>query len=220
MPGSGNPWPTSSRASAFRLSSAAWAWAVQSNWSGFGIWSAALSAAGPIYSGGGLEGNYHQRQAFWDETIATYRQKVLVAFQETSDALKAQETLPLRRTALNSQVAALRNSTDLALMRYDGGRSSYFEVLEAQQQYFQGAFDLARTERDQLLAVVNLYKALGGGWSGEPSQPGGPAQNATLSPINATMNAAPDQEASLSPAKVEITPPVALKSDQIQAEPG
>lgn len=187
---------------------------VQSNWSGFGIWSAALSAAGPIYSGGGLEGNYHQRQAFWDESIASYKQKVLVAFQETSDALKAQETLPLRRTALNSQVAALKNSTDLALMRYDGGRSSYFEVLEAQQQYFAGAFDLARTERDQLLAVVNLYKALGGGWSGEPSQPGGPAQNATLGPINATMTAAPDQEAALSPAKVEMTPPVALKADR------
>jgi outer membrane protein, multidrug efflux system len=192
---------------------------VGSNVSGFGVWSAALSTAGPIYSGGGLEGNYHQRQAFWDETIATYKQKVLVAFQETADALKAQETLPLRRTALNSQVGALKNSTDLAFMRYDAGRSSYFEVLEAQQQYFQGAYDLARTERDQLLAVVNLYKALGGGWSGEPSQPGGPAQNATLSQINATMDASPDREANLSPAKVEITPPVVLKLDQ-KAKPG
>jgi len=186
------------------------------SWSGFGVWSAALGAAGPIYSGGGLEGNYHQRQAVWDETVATYKQKVLIAFRETSDALKAQETLPLRRTALNSQVGALKNSTDLALMRYDAGRSSYFEVLEAQQQYFQGAFDLARTERDQLLAVVNLYKALGGGWSAEPTQPGGPSQGATLSPIamNQADEAKPVQDTVLSPTKVEITPPLALKSDQ------
>jgi multidrug efflux system outer membrane protein len=135
------------------------------SWSGFGVWSAALGASGPIYSGGGLEGNYHQHQAYWDETIATYKQKVLVAFQETSDALKARETLPLKRTAQVSQVAALKRSSDLALMRYDAGRSSYFEVLEAQQEYFDGAYSLTRTERDQLIAVVNLYKALGGGWT-------------------------------------------------------
>jgi multidrug efflux system outer membrane protein len=158
-------------------------------WSAFGVWSAALSAAGPIYSGGGLEGSYHQRQAYWDETIAAYRQKVLVAFQETADALKARETLPLRRTALISQVAALKRSTDLALMRYDAGRASYFEVLEAQQQYFDGAYDLAKTERDELLAVVNLYKALGGGWSADPSQPepSMPGQGATLKHVNLAL---------------------------------
>lgn len=189
------------------------------NWSGFGIWSAALNAAGPIYTGGNLEGNYHQRQAVWDEDISTYRQRVLVAFQETADALKAQETLPLRRAALASQVAALQRSTDLALQRYDAGRASYFEVLEAQQQYFAGAFDLARTERDQLIAVVNLYKALGGGWNDDPSRPGAamPGPGATLSPINATLNAPGDnkseQDAILSPAKVEVTPPVAIPPD-------
>ena len=205
------------------------------NWSGFGIWSAALNAAGPIYTGGNLEGNYHQRQAVWDETITTYKQRVLVAFQETADALKAQETLPLRRTALASQVAALQRSTDLAFQRYDAGRASYFEVLEAQQQYFAGAFDLARTQRDQLLAVVNLYKALGGGWTDDQAASGRPmAQNATLNPINATLGGESklDQEATLSPAKaditataepdqaaildlakVEITPPAAIKPD-------
>jgi multidrug efflux system outer membrane protein len=138
---------------------------IGGGWSGFGVWSAALGASGPIYSGGGLEGNYHQHQAYWDETIATYKQKVLVAFRETADALKSRETLPLRRAAQASQVAALKRSTDLALMRYDAGRSSYFEVLEAQQEYFEGAYGLTRTERDQLIAVVNLYKALGGGWT-------------------------------------------------------
>ena len=52
-------------------------------------------------------------------------------------------------------------------MRYDDGRASYFEVLEAEQQRYPAEDVLAQTQRDQLLAVVNLYKALGGGWSVE-----------------------------------------------------
>ena len=130
----------------------------------FGIWNLALSAAGPIYSGGRLESVYRERQAFWDETVAQYKQKVLIAFQETSDALAAQKTLAERRTALISQVRALQRSVDLALQRYENGRASYFEVLEAQQQLFPAQDVLARNERDELIAVVNLYKALGGGW--------------------------------------------------------
>jgi multidrug efflux system outer membrane protein len=51
-------------------------------------------------------------------------------------------------------------------MRYQAGRASYFEVLEAQQQLFPAQDALAQTLRDQLIAIVNLYKALGGGWSG------------------------------------------------------
>jgi multidrug efflux system outer membrane protein len=142
----------------------------------FGIWNLALSAAGPIYSGGRLESLYHQRRAFWDETFAQYRQKVLVAFQETSDAIVAQRTLADRRAALLSQVRALQNSVDLALKRYDNGRASYFEVLEAQQQLFPAQDALARNERDQLIAVVNLYKALGGGWNAGEQMPPPPAK--------------------------------------------
>jgi len=57
------------------------------------------------------------------------------------------------------------------LMRYDAGRASYFEVLEAQQQLFPAEDALAQTERDQLVAVVNLYKALGGGWDQREVRP-------------------------------------------------
>jgi multidrug efflux system outer membrane protein len=83
-------------------------------------------------------------------------------------------------------VDALKRSTDLALMRYNAGRASYFEVLEAQQQYFAGAYDLARTDRDQLVAVVNLYKALGGGWTADAAQAPRPEQ-ATLMPVSASQ---------------------------------
>jgi multidrug efflux system outer membrane protein len=136
----------------------------------FGVWSIALGATGPIFNGGRLNSIYNQRRAFWDETVAQYRQTVLVAFQETSDALIAQQTLARSRTAFESQVAALERSLEIALLRFDSGRAGYFEVLEAEQQLFPAKEALARTQRDQLVAVVNLYRALGGGWQTPQAQ--------------------------------------------------
>jgi len=141
---------------------------------GFGLWGVALEAAGPIFTGGRLEAIYHQRQAFWDEAVAQYHKTILAALRETSDALAAQNNLGAQRIALENQVKAYQHSRDLALLRYDAGRSSYFEVLEAEQQIYPAEYALAQTQRDQLLAVVNLYKALGGGWrltAGEQAQP-------------------------------------------------
>jgi len=132
--------------------------------SNFSVWSVAGGLSGPIFQGGRLKANYHAQQAFWDQTIAQYKKTILTAFQETSDALVAQQTLTDQHAALQSQINALRESVDLALARYDAGRASYFEVLEAEQLLFPTEDAFAQTERDQLIAVVNLYKALGGGW--------------------------------------------------------
>ena len=126
--------------------------------------------SGPIFDGGRLRAAYHEKQAYWDETVAQYRKTVLGAFQETSDALIAQQNLVGQRKELEVQVQALQRSVDLALTRYDAGRSSYLEVLEAEQQLFPAQDALAQAQRDQLLAVVGLYKALGGGWQLTPEQ--------------------------------------------------
>ena len=99
-----------------------------------GPWAA--SVAGPIFEGGRLKSAYQAQQAYWDETIAQYKQTITVAFRETSDALIAQQTLVDQRAALQSQVEALKESVDLSIARYNAGRASYFEVLEAQQQLF------------------------------------------------------------------------------------
>ena len=133
--------------------------------SSFSVWGIGANLAGPIFQGGRLQAAYHAQQAFWDESIAQYKKTVTVAFQETSDALIAQQTLVTQREALQGQVDALREAADLALQRYDAGRATYFEVLEAQQQLFPSENALAQTLRDQLVAVVSLYKALGGGWN-------------------------------------------------------
>ena len=143
---------------------------IDNKWSGFGVWNAALAVSGPIYTGGRLEAIERNRRAYWDETIASYKKTVITAFQETSNALTAQQTLAQRKVSLQSQVKALQRAVDLARSRYDSGRASYFEVLEADQELFPAQDQLAQTQRDELLAVVDLYKALGGGWSLTPEQ--------------------------------------------------
>jgi multidrug efflux system outer membrane protein len=133
--------------------------------SDFSIWSIAAGLTGPIFQGGRLKAQVQAQEAFWDESIAQYKKTVTGAFQETSDALVAQQTLVGQRTALESQVAALREAVDLAMQRYTGGRATYFEVLDAEQSLFPSENALAQAQRDQLIAVVSLYKALGGGWN-------------------------------------------------------
>jgi multidrug efflux system outer membrane protein len=131
----------------------------------FSIWNIAGGLAGPIFQGGQIFETYYAQQALWEGTIAQYKQTVIVAFREVSDALIAQTTLVEQRQALEHQVASLRESVELSLLRYNAGRASYFEVLEAEQLLFPAEDALAQTQRDQLLVVVSLYKALGGGWS-------------------------------------------------------
>jgi outer membrane protein, multidrug efflux system len=130
----------------------------------FSIWNIAANAAGPLFQGGQLLETYYAQQAFWDETIAQYQGTIVRALQEVSDALTAQADLADQRAALEKQVAALRDAVQLSLLRYNTGYAFYFEVLDAEQQLYPAEDALAQTERDQLLAVVSLYKALGGGW--------------------------------------------------------
>ena len=131
----------------------------------FSIWNIAGGLAGPIFQGGQILETYYAQQALWEGTIAQYKQSIIVAFREVSDALIAQTTLVDQRKALEGQVASLREAVDLSLLRYNAGRASYFEVLEAEQLLFPAEDALAQTQRDQLLVVVSLYKALGGGWN-------------------------------------------------------
>jgi len=140
----------------------------------FGVWNILGSLAAPLFTGGRLESIYDERRAFWDESVAQYRQTILVAFRETSDALVAQQRLAERRRALEAEVAARRAAVELANVRYREGRATYFEVIEAEQQLFPAEDALAEVQQAQLAETVNLYKALGGGWQlqGNWARPG------------------------------------------------
>src|SRR2546428_8843900 len=131
---------------------------------GASVWNIAANVSGPLFQGGRLIESYRAQQAFWDETIAQYRATIVEAFREVADALAAEARLAEQRTAQEAQVAALHEAVRLSLARYATGLSNYLEVLEAEQQLYPAENALAQSQRDQLIAVVNLYKALGGGW--------------------------------------------------------
>jgi multidrug efflux system outer membrane protein len=130
-------------------------------------WSIAAEASGPLFEGGRLVGQYHQAKAARDEAALHYRYAALTALRDVSDSLISREHLAEIREQRTRQVGALESAVKLSSERYTAGKASYYEVLEAQQQLFPAELNLARTERDQLLAVVALYKALGGGWQDE-----------------------------------------------------
>jgi multidrug efflux system outer membrane protein len=130
-------------------------------------WGIAANATGPVFQGGRLVGQYRQSKAAWDEALLHYRQTALAALRDVSDALSSRQRLAEAREQRSRQVTALEAAVKLSSERYVAGKASYYEVLEAQQQLFPAELTLARTERDQLLAVVSLYKGLGGGWLDE-----------------------------------------------------
>ncbi|HSP97821.1 MAG TPA: efflux transporter outer membrane subunit [Candidatus Dormibacteraeota bacterium] len=128
------------------------------------VWAIAGSLVGPIFQGGRLTEAYRAQIADWEATKAQYVSTVLTALSEVSNALIAQQKLEGVRAEQQFAVDALRESVRLALLRYNGGLSTYFEVLEAQQQLFPAELALAQTDLGRILAVVDLYRSLGGGW--------------------------------------------------------
>ncbi|HEY8513902.1 MAG TPA: efflux transporter outer membrane subunit [Candidatus Binatia bacterium] len=128
------------------------------------IWNIVGSISGPIFTGGQLLEQYYAQVAQWEQAKLQWEQTLLTAFAEVSSTLVLQQKLAEIREAQAKAVRAYEESVRLSLLRYNQGLANYYEVLEAQQLLFPAQLDLARTQRDQLLAVVDLYRALGGGW--------------------------------------------------------
>ncbi|HZM03796.1 MAG TPA: efflux transporter outer membrane subunit, partial [Candidatus Saccharimonadales bacterium] len=133
-------------------------------------WSVAASLAGPIFEGGLLKAQYAQAKAAWEEACLEYQSTVLNAFHEVSDALIARQALARERFEQTRAVKAYQVAVQVATQRYTAGQANYYELLQEQQYLFPAENTLTQTELNQLLAIVQLYRALGGGWS-VPSQP-------------------------------------------------
>ena len=138
--------------------------------SGTGAWSRAAAATGPLVTFGRTWYAWESAEAGAQSAVSRYQQSVLAALADVSNALTAREKVTAQRISLERQVAALQESVRLAEKRYVGGLSTYLEVLDAQQQLFPAELSLAQAQRDERLVLVDLYRALGGGWSqaGEP----------------------------------------------------
>ncbi len=129
------------------------------------IWSAAANLAGPVFTGGRLTGRYRQTKAAWEEAKLHYQLTALSAFREVSDALISHRRYGDERVEQSQAVGAGRRAVELATSRYQEGKASYYEVLEAQQQLYPAENSLSRIDAARRLTIVQLYKSLGGGWS-------------------------------------------------------
>jgi multidrug efflux system outer membrane protein len=128
------------------------------------LWDLGGTMSGPVFQGGALRAQYRASKAKFDESKAAYQQTILTAFQEVSDALITRQKLAEEYAYDGQAAVALAESVDLATQRYLNGKSSYYEVLEAQQQLYPTQQQQIQTQVGELLAVVQLYQALGGGW--------------------------------------------------------
>jgi outer membrane protein, multidrug efflux system len=129
------------------------------------IWAVAGTLTGPLLNAGRTLGNYRASIAQWEQARLIYEQAVLIALREVSDALTALGKLDEAETGQRLAVTALGQAVEHATDRYRQGLANYFEVLEAQQQLYPAQNTLAQIRRNRLLAYVQLYRALGGGWS-------------------------------------------------------
>ena len=132
--------------------------------SGTDTWNYVGAAAGPIFQGGANVGANQVADARKAQLVANYRNVVRRAFADVDDALVATVKTTERTKAQEAQVDALIRYSTLSRKRYDGGYTSYLEVLDAETSLFNAELLSSQGERDRLLAHVDLYRALGGGW--------------------------------------------------------
>ncbi len=133
----------------------------------FGVAGAGLTS--PLLNGQALGFQQDAAEAQAREALAQYEQTVLTAFREVEDALVAVRTARDQSEAQQAQVNALQSALRLAELRYKGGLANYLDVLVARRNLFEAELALTGSRRLHLVSIVQLYKALGGGWSPEPA---------------------------------------------------
>jgi multidrug efflux system outer membrane protein len=128
------------------------------------IWSYGVQVSQPIFTGGALRGNLHLAEAQHQEALIAYKQAIQYAFGDVSDALIGYQKLHEVRVRQEQTVADLAESVRLSVMRYRGGTTAYLEVLDGQRSLFEAEITLAQARGAEYQSLVQLYKALGGGW--------------------------------------------------------
>ena len=129
-----------------------------------GAWNAVGQVAQPIYEGGRIKSNYRLAWAERDEAELTYKQTVQQAFGDVSNALVGYTQSRLFRMKIEQQTATYKETARLANVRFEGGYTSFLEVLVTQQQYFTSELGLAQAWFAEMNEYVQLYQSLGGGW--------------------------------------------------------
>jgi multidrug efflux system outer membrane protein len=129
-----------------------------------GFWSFGGELLQPIFTGGRIRSNVRLTEAQQQEAVLTYQQSIQQAFREVSDSLVAYRKNQEFRAQQQMLGAAAADATRLSDVRYQGGVTSYLEVLDSDTRQFDAQLGLARAQLNERLALVQLYNALGGGW--------------------------------------------------------
>jgi len=127
-------------------------------------WTFAPRGTQPIFTAGRIKSNVRLTEAQQQLALAQYEQAIRTGFREVSDALVEYRKVKEIRAQQEPLVTTLKDRSRLAYMRYRGGVDTLLNALDADRDLFAAEVSLARTRRDELLALVQLYKALGGGW--------------------------------------------------------
>ena len=137
------------------------------NFGPYGVFSALPAVTLPLFNAGRLRANVDYNEALAQQAALRYQQTLQQAFREVSDALVDVRKRQEFRQQQELLVKALLDASEIANLRYEGGVSSYLEVLDTERQLFDAKLQLVVAIRDESVAVVQLYKALGGGWQSE-----------------------------------------------------
>jgi len=129
-----------------------------------GVWSYGAQVSQPIFTGGALRGNLHLAESQHQQALLAYKQSIQRAFGDVSDALIAYQKFHEVRVRQEQLVADLEESVRLSIMRYQGGTTTYLEVLDGQRSLFNAELTLAQARGNEYQSLVQLYRALGGGW--------------------------------------------------------
>lgn len=132
---------------------------------GASAWSLGAGLTGPLFQGGALRAQYRRALAQREQARLQYQQTLLNALQEVADQLVARQRYAEQRVEQARAVQAYEVAVQVARQRYVAGNASYYEVLQEQQELFPAQNTLVEVELNQLLAVVQLYRALGGGYT-------------------------------------------------------
>lgn len=138
----------------------------------YGIFSILPAITLPIFNAGRLQANVDYNEALAQEAALRFQQTLQQAFREVSDALVEVRKRQEFRRQQELLTAALRDASQVSQLRYEGGVTSYLEVLDTERQFFDAELQLALAKRDEAVSVIQLYKTLGGGWQAEPTATG------------------------------------------------
>lgn len=133
--------------------------------SGTEIWGVGVDILAPIFDAGRRRAQVDEEVARTEQALNAYEQSILGALREVEDALAGIQGYREELAARNFQVAAAQSASSLSRARYNGGVTDYLEVLDSERSLFSAELAASQVRRLELVALVQLYRALGGGWS-------------------------------------------------------